>query len=271
MKKCRVRSRECGVRRACGVGSGGFSIIELLIAMTIMLLLSGAIAGLAQPARAAFDRVPAELELHQRGRTAIDALSQALRAASPMPGEPGSFSELTILVPVPDAAQGVLSSNQAGPGAALTLGMEQCPNVKDVCGFIAGITTLITHPDGYYDVFSIASVSAGARSITPAGALSQSYPSGAAVSEIDHLTFRLAEQPDGSYSLIRETAAGAIQPIVDFVSELSFDVTGRVVDEVFFQSEQINVRMIVEPHSEALRSVIGARVFRTSIRLRNAS
>ena len=49
--------------------------------MAIMLLIAGALAGVVQPARAAFDRVPAELDLQQRGRTAIDVMSQALRSA----------------------------------------------------------------------------------------------------------------------------------------------------------------------------------------------
>ena len=66
--------------RACVRRATGSRVIELLIAMTITLLIAGAVANVAPPARAAFDRVPAELDLHQRGRTAIDALSQALRS-----------------------------------------------------------------------------------------------------------------------------------------------------------------------------------------------
>ena len=40
--------------------------------------------------------------------------------------------------------------------------------------------------------------------------------------EIDQHTFSLAAQADGSFSLIRETAAGAIQPVVDGVASLVF-------------------------------------------------
>jgi prepilin-type N-terminal cleavage/methylation domain-containing protein len=248
----------------------GFTLIELLVAMTITLLLAGALAGVAQPARAAFERVPAELELYQRGRAAIDALSQALRASVSLPGEAGTFSELSVVVPVAGPAQGVLSEDQSGPGEAMMLGPDRCPGIEDVCGFTAGAIVLIADGDAHHEVFSIASVNVAARSIAPDGILSQSYPSAASVVEVDQFTFRLAEQPDGSYSLIRETPAGAIQPIVDGISELSFDVAGREIDAGFVQPEQIDVLIIVEALTESLRSAMTKRVFRTSISLRNA-
>ena len=239
----------------------GFTIIELLIAMTITLLIAGALAGVAQPARDAFDRVPAQLELNQRGRTAIEALSQALRASVSVPSEPGTFEELDVVVPIHAGAQGLLTVDQPGPAAAITLSTEQCPNIKDVCAFTAGATALISDSAGDYDVFRIASVNAGERRITPGEALSRSYPLGSTVVEVDQFTFRLSEQADGSYSLIRETFAGAIQPIVDFVSGLSFEVTGN----------EVGVSIGVEPPTELLRRLMTDRVFRTSIRLRNAS
>jgi prepilin-type N-terminal cleavage/methylation domain-containing protein len=270
----------------------GFTLIELVIAMTITLLIAGAIANVAQPARAAFDRVPAELDLQQRARTAIDALSQALRssgnnvaaterlgllsdilptASVSGPDESGPFTELTVIVPVTDAAQGVLFADQAGSGAAIALATTHCPGVTDVCGFTIGRSAVIADGAGNYDVFTIAATNAGARLVTPAHALSRSYPVGSVVIEADEFTFSLAQQADGSYSLIRRTAAGAVQPIVDFVSDLQFQVTGRDVPAGFIQLEQVDVSIEVEPPSEQLRRLVADRVFRTSIKLRNAS
>jgi prepilin-type N-terminal cleavage/methylation domain-containing protein len=270
----------------------GFSLIELLIAMTITVLIAGVLASVAPPAREAFDRVPAELDLQQRGRTAIDALSQALRssgknvaatellgslsgllptASVSEPDESGAFTELTVIVPVRDAAQGVLSADQAVPGASFFLATTHCPNVKDVCGFTPGSTAVIADGAGHYDVFSIASTDAVARRVSPTHALSRWYPEGSVIVEADQFTFSLALQADGSYSLIRRTAAGAIQPIVDFVTGLSFGVIGRDALAGFFQLEQVDIAIGLEPPTDALRRLMTDRVFRTSIRLRNAS
>lgn len=267
-------------------------MIELLVAMTIALLVAGAVAGVARPAREAFERVPAELELQQRGRTAIDALSQALRSAGKdvaatellgslsgllpaasvsNPDGTGAFTELTVIMPVADAAQGVLSADQAGSGASFPLGTTHCPIVNDVCGFTSGATAVIADGAGHYDVFSIASTSAVTRYVTPARSLSRAYPAGSVVIEADQFTFSLALQTDGGYSLIRRTAAGAVQPIVDFVSGLSFDASGSDAPAGFFRLEQVDIRLSVEAPTESLRRLITDRAFRTSIRLRNAS
>jgi len=268
----------------------GFSFVELLIAMTITMLIAGAIAGVAPHARAAFDRVPADLDLQQRGRTAIDVLSQALRSAGAniaateslgvlsnlLPvvsvaedDEPGVFTELTVIIPVPEPAQGSLDADQAAPGGAMTLSTAHCPNIKDVCGFTPGSTVAVADGEGHFDVFPIAATNAGARQLTPAKGLSQSYPAGSVLVEADRFTFNLREQPDGRYALVRVTAAGAVQPIVDFVSGLAFEVTGHNVAAGFYQIERVDVRLNVEAPSDHLRRVIPDRVFRTSVRLRN--
>ena len=278
------------LRRA--MREGGFTVIELVIAMAVALLIAGAIAGVAPPARDAFERVPADLDLQQRGRTAIHALSQALRSAGQnvaatqalgplselLPSvsvaaedESGSFTELTVIVPVPDAAQGRLAVDQSSPGASMTLAFDSCPNIEDICGFTPGSTVVVADGAGHYDVFSIRATNAGARSLTPARSLSRSYPAGSVIVEADQLTFGLALQPDGSYSLNRTTAAGAVQPVVDFVNGLAFGVSGWDAAAGFFQIQQVDVWLSVEAPTERLRRAIPDRVFRTSIRLRNVS
>ena len=267
----------------------GFTVVELLIAMTITVLIAGAITGVAPQARAAFDRVPADLDLQQRGRTAIDALSQALRSAGnnvvateslgalsdllPVVSvsgedEPGVFTELTVIVPVRDPAQAMLDADQTTPGAAMTLATVYCPNVRDVCGFTAGSTAIVADGDGHFDVFSIAATNASARQLIPARAHSRSYSAGSVIVEADRFVFNLRQQPDGSYSLVRTTAAGAVQPVVDFVSGLAFEATGRTAAAGFYQIETVDVWLSVEAPTDLLRRVILDRAFRTSVRLR---
>lgn len=271
----------------------GFSLIELLIALAIVMSIGAVVAQLVPPARVAFDRVPADLDLQQRGRTAIDVLSQALRSAgrdvaataglgqlsellptvsvTDSAGVGSVFRAITVIAPMVEGAQGVLDVDQASPAAPITLATSPCPNVSDVCGFAPGTTAMIVGGDGSYDVFVIATTIAAARWLTSNRALSRAYPAGSVIIEVERDTFRLADQPNGSRSLIRETAAGAIQPIVDFVTDLSFDVQGEVVPAGFFRSRQIDVSIRVQAHSESMRRLISGRVFKTAIRLRNAS
>lgn len=242
-------SIEAAVTRA-----DGFTVLELLAAMTITLLLAGAIAKAAPAAAQAFDRVPAELDQQQRGRTAIDAISQMLRSATSI--DSADASALTIQSPIVNGGRGVLAVDQAG--TLLNLAATPCPAVS-VCGFTAGATAVISDETGRYDVFTVSATSPAQKRLTANRAFVPSYPAGSAIVEIDEYTYQLASQPDGSYSLIRETAAGAVQPMVDFVRDLSFMVEGN----------EVGVSLRVEAPTASLRRLLPGRVFTTSVRIRN--
>ena len=230
----------------------------------------------------AFERVPAELELQQRGRAALEMITNAVRAAGQDvaashalgsmadllpaitlgdPDESGSTStSLTAIVPVVNAAQGILVSGQTSGSSSITLASTLCPNVRDVCGFTPGAAAVIVDESGDFDVFVVSATNAGARRLTPDRALSRAYPAGSVVVEIEANSFRLDEQADGSFSLMRETAAGAVQPIADFLSSLSFT----------FDNQRLEIALTVMPPIGTLQEAIAGREFRTSIRLRNA-
>jgi type II secretory pathway pseudopilin PulG len=271
----------------------GFSLIELVVALGIIMSIGAVVARLVPSARIAFDRVPADLDLQQRGRTAIDLLSQALRSAgrnvaattsigqlsdllptvsvSDPVGIGGMFRTITVVVPVVDGAQGVLKVDQAGPGDLLTFATSPCPSFGDVCGFSPGTTVMIVGGDGSHDVFVVATTMAGATWLTPNHSLSRAYPAGSVIVEVDQYTFRLGGQPNGSMSLIRETAAGAIQPMVDFVGDLSFEVEGESMPAGFVRLRRVAVSIRLQAQTESTRRMLGDRVFRTAIKLRNAS
>lgn len=237
----------------------GFTVLELLVALAIVMSIAGVLAQVVQPARAAFDRVPAELDLQQRGRTAIDVISQALRSAVTPVAADGAT--MTVIVPIVDGAQGVLAADQAGAGTLIALSTTPCPNIKDVCGFTPGMSAVIVDGSGQSEVFVVASTTPGSRTLTANRSLSRPYSGGSAVIEIDQYTFSLASQADGTRSLIRETAAGAVQPMVDFVTSLSFTVT----------DQQVDVSVTIQAATGALRRVLADRVFRSSVRVRNES
>lgn len=63
------------------LGDGGFTVVELLIATSLMLLVAAAVAGLVDPARSVFRSQPEISDMHQRLRVAVDALTRDLRMA----------------------------------------------------------------------------------------------------------------------------------------------------------------------------------------------
>lgn len=234
-----LRQAQSHPERSRGVTTRGFSLVELLVALTVCAVLSAAIGGVAPQARAAFDAVPAALDLQQRSRTGVDALAAAIRSAAPggmvpavIPISPlaGSnetaFEALYVVAPVPNASRGVLDRDQPGTHGVLTLATGPgCPAVRDVCGFTPGAVAVIADGSGRFDVFTVASTSMPRGQITASLAFRSAYRAGSRVVEVDAHYFRLDDQDDGSRSLVRETAGGATQPIVDHVSAIAIELS----------------------------------------------
>lgn len=208
--------------------SRGFSLLELLIATAISALCAAAIAAVLPSLQAFFERAPGTIDLQQRGRTAVDAIAHAVRAADHVllfdqDSSHGYFRQLRTIAPKANAAQGMLDEDQSDPGGELWLSAARCPAAPDVCGFVRGSIALISDAAGRFDIFSVGSIDVAARGIQPRLRFDQPYAAESTVVEVDAYTFRLDPQPDGSLALVRETGAGAVQPIVDRVREVRFE------------------------------------------------
>lgn len=213
----------------------GFSLVELLVALAVCALVSGALAAAVPPARAAFEATPAMLDLHQRTRSGIEAVSAAIRTAGVGVGVPAvlpfvsatggqAFDAVLVVVAGPGAARGALAVDQASPHGPITLDAGPgCPQAGDVCGFIEGATAIIFDGGGRFDVFEVAATNSFRGQIAPDAALAVAYAAGAVVIEAETLQFEAAPQPDGSRSLIRLTSEGATQPIVEGVTRFWVD------------------------------------------------
>lgn len=224
----------------------GFSVIELLVALTICAIVSASVAIVVPPARAVFGIVPAELELQQRTGMLVEAIAQAIRAAGgdavasnqlgsfaglvpaivPSDAVDGRFTRLMVTAPRINAAQGVIERHQVGGLGALWLGTSPCPDASGACGFTRGTTALITDGSGRFDVFTVSSVDPVARILTAERAFVPPYTAGSVIVEADVDTFQLEAQPDGTHTLVRVSAAGAVQPIADRVESLAFEAYG---------------------------------------------
>jgi prepilin-type N-terminal cleavage/methylation domain-containing protein len=290
----------------------GFSLLELLLALTIGALLSAGVAVVLPPARAAFELTPAELDLQRRARAAIDVMMQSIRAAGgdavaadglgplgslvpaviPLDPAGGHFRRLTLIAPQPHAAQAILGAHQAGGSGPLVLSVSGCPDASVLCGFASDRTALIADGSGRFDIFSVASADAVARMVQPQRSLIPPYVAGSVVVEAEVSTFQLEPEPDGSRTLVRVSGGGATQPVVDRVSDLTFemyalDEAGRLekmpvhsltdgpwlrgepngdYDEDAFRIRAVRITLTVD----AAPPASARRAFRFGVSLRNA-
>jgi hypothetical protein len=112
---------------------------------------------------------------------------------------------------------------------------------------------------GRFDLFTVAATNSSSNSMSSSVAFAGPYPAGSVVVEIEAHSFRLDTQPDGSKTLVRETVAGAIQPIIDHVAELSFQASGAELD----------MKLVLQAAPSAAYRRVGDRVFRGAVFLRN--
>jgi hypothetical protein len=89
---------------------------------------------------------------------------------------------------------------------------------------------LIADGTGRFDVFTIASADPLTRRVTADRAFAPPYAAGSIIVETNVDTFQLEAQPDGTRTLVRVTGAGSVQPMIDRVDELGFEVS--TIDEV---------------------------------------
>lgn len=267
--------------------SAGFTLIELLIALTVCGLLAGAMAAAAPPARALFDSTPEVLDMQQRERTAADVLTRVLRSAAHLSAmrDDGTLGQTASAIELlePDAdgvryhavrvlaatgvGRGVLLAAQASPASPLVLQPGAgCPASGDVCGFSKGMSAAIVDVEGHVAAFVIGAVNKGAHSVTPAQSLDRAYPAGSAVFAVSFDTYRLDPEADGSLTLVRETAAGAVQPIVDAVAAMDLRAVRRAG-----VLTRIDVSIRLGARSVLPRRNVPGRTRSLSVSLRNPS
>jgi hypothetical protein len=102
--------------------------------------------------------------------------------------------------------------------------------------------------------------------LLPSNGFATPYPAGSAVFEVSSDTYRLESGADGSRTLVRQTAAGAVQPLVDNISELGLEASR-------FAGRLTRVDLTVRLGTRALAPgrQISDRFLRMSVALRNQS
>jgi type II secretory pathway pseudopilin PulG len=70
-----------GLVRRSGEREGGFTLVELLIAMLLTVVVTAAVCAVVIQARGAFEKQPETADMHQRLRVAVDVLMRDLQIA----------------------------------------------------------------------------------------------------------------------------------------------------------------------------------------------
>jgi len=225
----------------------GFSLVEMTIAMAIMLAITGALFAMMNPAYGVFLSQPEAIDMQQRVRVVVDAVSRDLMMAGagigmsvapvlPMrrgplsPDPPGVFlsDRITIMyAPVAGASTTVGAPTDAG-SAVYVSPQAGCPPTGPLCGFAANTLVAVLDQTGAYDTFRVAAVQETPPALISAGGtLSKSYAPGAAVLQVVSSTYWLRQDAaTGTSELMHYDGRQTDLPMADGVTGLTFEYYG---------------------------------------------
>ena len=238
-------------------GDRGFTVLELMIAMGIMLGVTGVIFSLISPSQGSFRVQPEVADMQQRMRVAADMLYKDLLMAGTGTCSGSAVGALTkFFAPVlphrtgkidPDSEAGVyfhsdaisvtyvpqtsaqtaISDPMPKPSAEIKVEAQPgCPQNDPLCGFEAGQTVLIFDDTGAWDTFTITNVQNNALHLQHQGsALSKAYDVGAYITQAETHTYYLDSIND---QLRHYDGWEGDLPLVDDVVGLSFRYFGEL-------------------------------------------
>ncbi len=246
-----------GVRSA----ADGFSLVELMVALTLSLAIVSGVFRLVDPASGAFQTQPEVADVQQRMRAAIAAITRDVGGAGGMPflatradpvspvpaaavfpmrvgrtgtDPPGTYDQarLSVWSIAPTAVQAKLGASLASAnGVATIMPGAGCRAGAASCGFQSGMTVVVLGRDGAFDLFSITRTAGSSitlqHNFADSGVMFAASDS--TMAEATLRTYMLKNDPaTGAPRLVRyDGAGGADVPVVDHVVNLGFDLLGE--------------------------------------------
>jgi prepilin-type N-terminal cleavage/methylation domain-containing protein len=235
----------------------GYTLVELLVSMAIMMVVTGAIFQLVNPGQATSQTQPEVQDQQQRMRVASDALFKDLVMAGAGPYQ-GSLtgSLLNYFAPILPRKTGYSSPDPSDQAYADRITITYVPNTytqtslsatmpidseelkadfdpsqpgcpaDGACGFSTGDEVLIFDQSGNFDAFTVTLVQDSANHLQHRGQnLSHVYaPPTAVILKVNSYSFYLDRSTN---QLMRyDGGSDAPTPIVDNVVDLNFDYFG---------------------------------------------
>lgn len=237
----------------------GFSLIEMLVSTTVLLLVTGAVFSLVSPSSNTYKAQPEVADLQQRMRIAQNALQKDLILAgagtysgiavgtllgyfSPIvPYRMGTLGNdptagivfrpdtITIMYVPQTAAQTTIRERMPQPSAEVKVQWEPgCPASDMLCGFEQGMRVVIFDETGAYDPFTITQVQEDALHLQHRDDnFSKAYELGAVISQVQQHTYYLrTNEGTRTYQLMHYDGYMRDEALVDDVVGLTFRYYG---------------------------------------------
>jgi prepilin-type N-terminal cleavage/methylation domain-containing protein len=239
----------------------GFTLVEMIVAMAIMVTVTSVIFSMVDPSRGAYRMQPEVADVQQRLRVGTDFLAGDLMMAgagspsgSPHVGtltnffapiqpyrigmidsdpENGVFyrdDAITIMYIPHDAAQTTLSEAMPQPSSELKVNDQpNCPPGSGLCGFHENQRIIIFDETGAYDDMTITEVQEASNHLqhnksVAGNTLSKAYGAGAQIAQIEQKTFHYNA---ATRQLMYYDGDQRDEAVIDEVVELRFEYFGE--------------------------------------------
>ena len=236
----------------------GFSMIEMLVSTAIMVVITGAMFELLNPASGMFSTQPEVSDMQQRMRVGIDSLQRDLvmagagtytgpnagglynfmapvmpyhQSTDPAKGIYYRSDTISILYVPPTPSQTTISSAMPAKSSEIKVNPQaNCPGGKQnqLCGFEEGMRLIIFDYSGNWDLFNVTHVQDAAAHLQHRDHdFTVGYEAGANVTQIRSATYYLnTDNTAKTYQLMYFDGWGDPVPVVDDIVSLNFEYWG---------------------------------------------
>ncbi len=247
----------------------GFTLVEMIIAMAVMLLVLGGVFQAFNPSLGSFQTQPEVADMQQRLRVGNDRLYNGIVVAGagiysgaavgtlgqffapvlpylvgPLHNDPGSgvfFRDdaITIFHVPTTASQCTIRDKMPQPSSEVKVNAEPgCPANDPLCGFEQGMRVIIFDETGSFDFFTITEVQSDALHlqhrppINPAD-FSKAYDVGAVISQVETDAYYWRQDPaTNTFQLMHYDLFDNDVPLIDDVVGLRFEYLGEAAPPV---------------------------------------
>lgn len=247
----------------------GFTLVEMLIAMAVMLLILGGVFAAFNPAQGSFRTQPEVADMQQRLRVGTDRLYNGIVVAGagiysgaavgtlgqffapvlpylvgglhndPASGVYFRTDAITIFHVPTTASQCTIRDKMPQPSSEVKVNAEPgCPAADPLCGFEQGMRVIIFDDTGSFDFFTITQVQSDALHlqhrppINPAD-FSKAYDVGAVISQVNTDAYYWRQDPaTDTFQLMHYDLFQNEMPLIDDVVNLRFDYMGDAAPPV---------------------------------------